>query len=756
MSSPAAADAPAQVDEEARRFWAFQSLREPAVPAATGDRDFAPVDHFVSAQLADGGLAIATQADRATLLRRLSYDLVGLPPAPEEIAAFLADDRPDAYERLVDRLLASPHFGERWGRHWLDAAGYSDITGGDNDAGIIKLSDGKWKYRDYVVRAFNQDKPYEQFLAEQLAGDELVDWRAAPAFTPEIQELLAATGFLRASADDTDEKELATPDIINAVLQRTSEVVANNLLGLTVACAKCHDHKYEPISQQDYYRLLANFSPVFNPSAWIPPKQRTLADIPPAQKAEGERHNAEIDKQVAALKARQADIERPHREKLADAKLATLPEPIRADTKAAVQVPANKRTEVQKYLAEKFGSTIAVSQSEVAATLSAEEKSELASAASQIKQLESTRRSWGAIQAAYENGPPPETHLLVRGNYLTPGPVVQPGFPAALCSLSSVSNDTASSSRLKPVGPTSGRRLALALWLTDWRSPAGGLAARVMVNRVWQHLFGRGIVETSDNLGVSGAAPSDSHLLEWLACRFVEDGRRIKPLIRLLVTSATYRQASADPAGTTSPPRADTAPGLPARMPLKRLEAEIVRDAMLAASGQLNPALGGPPIPLETRSDGSVVVQEKALPAPSAKLRRSLYILARRNYHLSMLNVFDQPAMSTNCPRRQQSAVVLQSLALLNDDFVIAQAEGFADRVIRSAGTPTAARIDLAFRVALGRPATASEAAATTEFLEGHRAEQAPLGSSDEEAPRKALTQLCHMLLSSNEFLYAP
>ena len=293
-------------------FWAFRTLSQPAVPElkqAGGLRT--SVDAFIVDRLSEKKLALSPEADRLTLLRRVYYDLVGLPPTPEQIDEFLADSRGDAYERLVDRLLASPHFGERWGRHWLDAAGYSDITGGDNDAGIIKLSEGKWKYRDYVVRAFNDDKPYEQFLIEQLAGDELVDWRTAEAFTPEMQELLIATGYLRAAADDTDEKELTTPDILNGILQRTGEVVANNLLGLTLACAKCHDHKYEPIPQRDYYALLAVFTPTFNPTGWVPPKQRALADIAPARKAEAEKHNAEIDRQIGELKSRQTDHPRP-------------------------------------------------------------------------------------------------------------------------------------------------------------------------------------------------------------------------------------------------------------------------------------------------------------------------------------------------------------------------------------------------------------------------------------------------------------
>ncbi len=764
-------------DAAAGGFWAFRSLSWPNIPKLNaGGRTVTPVDSFVLARLAETGLHFSPEADRPTLLRRASYDLLGLPPTPEEIDAFAADDRTDAYERLIDRLLASPHFGERWGRHWLDAAGYSDITGGDNDAGIIKLSEGKWKYRDYVVRAFNDDKPYDRFLIEQLAGDELVDWRAAKSFTPQIKELLIATGFLRSAGDDTDEKELLTPDILNGILQRTSEVVANDLLGLTLGCAKCHDHKYEPIPQQDYYRLLATFTPTFNPTAWVPPKLRALADISPSEKAEAERHNADVDRQIGDLKKQQAEIRRPHRERIFESKLAKLPEAIRADVKAALQTDAKQRSEIQKYLAEKLTASLAVGDQELNAAPNDAEKLQLTEADRHIDELEHTRRRWGTIQAAYDTGPPPLTYLLRRGNHETPGPAVEPGFLNVLCGTdagkgSPLASFSSSHARLMPCGQTSGRRLALALWLTDWSSPAGGMAARVMVNRVWQHLFGRGIVETSENLGISGARPTHPELLEWLACQFVADGRQIKPLVKLLVTSAVYRQASgrgdlnSQPSATSAPASATTADPanhLLSRMPLRRLEAEIVRDAILAVSGQLDRTLGGPAVPVETLADGSVVIQEKGLPTPAAKSRRSLYVLARRNYHLSMLNVFDQPTMSTNCPHRQQSAVVLQSLTMLNDAFVLEQSDHLARRVRSGSAGGVAGRaaasgpVDLAFRIALGRAPRPSEASWSEQLLSEHAAEFAQAQLPSDQAAEKALAHLCHMLLNSNEFLYVP
>jgi Protein of unknown function (DUF1553)/Protein of unknown function (DUF1549)/Planctomycete cytochrome C len=766
---PDTADPASSVDPAPGEFWAFKRLKSPGVPPVSDVEQLrTTVDNFIVARLEQANLRLSPEADRHSLLRRLSFDLVGLPPTPDEIDAFTSDQRADSYERLVDRLLASPHFGQRWGRHWLDGAGYSDITGGDNDAGIVKLSENKWKYRDYVVRAYNDDKPYDRFLIEQLAGDELVDWRSAPTFTPQIKELLTATGFLRNAADDTDEKELTTPDILHGVLQRTGEVVAVNLLGLTVGCAKCHDHKYEPISQRDYYRFLAAFTPTFNPASWVPPKSRALADISPTEKAAAEKYNAELDQKIGQFRGQQAEIKRPTREGILAAKLAALPEQIRADVKQSLETPADKRNTVQEYLGDKFKAALNVSEVEIAAALTQPQKERLAEIDRQIAGQEQTRRHWGVIQAAYDVGPPPPTHLLKRGNFATPGVEVQPGFFAVLCSGESAAGKNVANATVRsgqPAGATSGRRLALARWLTDWSSPAGALAARVRVNRIWQHLFGHGIVETTENLGRSGAGPSHPELLDWLACRFVADGCRTKPLIKLLVMSAVYRQAStgardaapADASSTGSPGTVDPANRLLARMPLRRLEAEIVRDAILATSGQLDPSLGGPALPLEVRPDGMVVMQSPDPAHPEATCRRSLYVLARRHYHLSLLGVFDQPTMSMNCPNRQQSAVVSQSLTMLNDQVILDAADKFAARVMASAGAgEAAAQIGLAFKMALSRPPNGEEMAWSQELLSQQAAAAAAESQPSDVVAKKSLAHLCHMLLSSNEFLYVP
>lgn len=731
--------------DRGRSHWAFQKLRRPEAPTVT-ERGRTPVDAFLLARLEAKGLSFAPDADRVTLIRRAYLDLLGLPPRPEEVDAFVQDPRPDAYEQLVDRLLASPHFGERWARHWLDGAGFSDILGCDNDAARLKTGENKWRYRDYVVRALNADTPYDRFLTEQIAGDELVDWRSAPAFDEPTRALLVATGFLRNSADDTDENELNTPDIRHGVLQRTGEMLVGNLLGLTFQCAKCHDHKYEPITQRDYYSLLALLQPAFNPQAWVQPGPRQLPDVSPAEKAAIERANAALDRQVDELGGRLAALRKPYEEKLATARLAKLPEPIRADVWTAVQTRADQRNEVSKYLAGKFEAALKVKPEEVAAALDEKDRAAVAAAEREIAGLKGRRRSWGHLQVVYDTGPPPPTHLLRRGNHLTPGGTVPPAFPRILGPSDAGSGLRATTA----AGATSGRRLALARWLSDERSPAGALALRVRVNRVWQQLFGRGIVETPDNFGLTGSEPTHPELLEWLASEFASD-KRLKPLIRLLMTSTAYRQASSRPddsSDTTDPENL-----LLGRMRLRRLESEAVRDRILAVSGKLDRTFGGAPVPVDPKPDGTFVIPEKGLPTPTSQWRRSLYLLSRRNYHPSLLDAFDQPNLATNCTRRPSSAVVLQSLAMLNDRFVLEQAEHLAARAAEA--TP-GQRIVSAFRIALGRPPSATESAACVELCDEHERLYRTQGLPPEQAALRALGDVCHTLLNTSEFLYVP
>jgi mono/diheme cytochrome c family protein len=752
--------APPPVTEADRRFWAFRPLKNQQPPAAD-DRAANAVDAFLLAKLTESGFwgGFSPPADRVTLIRRLSFDLVGLPPSPEEVDRFLADATPEAYDRLVDRLLASPHFGERWGRHWLDAAGYADTVGFDIDATLIITSEGKWLYRDYVIRALNDDKPFDRFVTEQLAGDELYDWRSAPHLTPEMREAIVATGFLRTARDLTHEDVGVIPQNFHNILHDTLEIVGTSLLGLTVNCARCHDHKFDPIPQEDYYRLTALFTPAYNPQNWRPVTpfaanvhDRSLADIAPAELAERERANRAIDERVETLKKGIADLRGPYEARLFESKLSALPEAIRSDVKTAIETPADKRNKIQEYLADKLAGALAVKPEEVAATLTDGDKAAVASLEAKIAEANSGRARWGKIQALWDLGPPPATHQLLRGNHETPGPEVEPGFLRVLCT----SEADARANVSPPAEATSGRRAALARWLTRGDSPASALLARVMVNRVWAHLFGRGMVPTTDNFGVQGQRPTHPELLDWLSLEFVQGGWRIKPLIRQIVASAAYRQASyrGGPAESPDPAAVDPANDLLWRMRLRRLESEVVRDAVLATSGRLNAVAGGPPILTRAQPDGLVVVDKERLAAPADAWRRSVYLLARRAYNLSLLTVFDQPLVATNCLCRDASAVPLQSLTMLNDDFVAEQAGFFASRIEAAASVPPA-QVELAFRLALARRPDDNETAWCQQVL----AQQAQLllasGLDSRQAAHQALVQLCRTLFNTSEFLYA-
>jgi cytochrome c553 len=751
----------APVAEQDREFWAFQKLVRPAVPTVmNASGQIKPIDAFVLARLHAKGLTLSPEADRLTLMRRAYFDLVGLPPSPDEVDAYLTDDAADTYERLIDRLLASPHYGERWGRHWLDVAGYADTLGSDNDAAIINMAEGKWRYRDYVVRSFNSDKPFDRFLTEQVAGDELVDWRAAERFTPEMIESLIATGFLRNAPDTTFAPELNTAVTRYQVLNDTIQITTSGLLGLTVHCARCHSHKFEPIAQVDYYRLAAVFAPSFSPQNWHQPADRALPDVSPAEKAAIERHNAGIDGQVAEQNKQIAELRRPYETKLFESKLAAIPEPIRADTKAAIETPADKRNEVQKYLAGKFEESLKVKPEEVAGALSDPDKATVAKLSGEIAALNGQKRSFGRIQALVDVGPPLPTYLLRRGNYEAPGPDVNPGFLDVLCEPAPAGEQARFAAEPPKDAATSGRRLALARWLTDRDSRAAGLAARVMVNRIWEHHFGHGLVATPDNFGRSGSPPTHPQLLEWLAADFVENGWRIKRLHKLIMTSDVYRQTSAvsdQQSAISNQQSVDPDNTLLWRQRLRRLESESIRDSILAASGKLDRTLGGPPVPLENRPDGMVVVAEKGLPTATSQYRRSLYLLARRNYQPTMLAVFDQPILATNCTHRTTSAVSLQSLAMLNDEFVLEQADQFARRVAAAVGPAPERRIELAFRIALARRPTLAEMEPSMALIRQQTERYQKQSSSQltpERAADKALISLCQMLLNTNEFLY--
>jgi hypothetical protein len=494
--------------------------------------------------------------------------------------------------------------------------------------------------------------------------------------------------------------------------------------------------------------MLALFTPSYNPQDWLQTKDRWLADVSPIEKAEIDRHNAALDEKATSLRARIAEIRRPHEEALRAARAEAIPAGVRADLLAALKTPPAQRTAVEQYLAAKLGRTVTPTAKDVDAALPKESLAAIGDIERQIAGLEKQKRTYGKLQALYEVGPPPPTFLNRRGNHETPAAEVQPGFLTVL-----------TAPEQSPVIPSaggdhsSGRRLAFAKWLVARDTPASALVSRVMVNRIWQHLFGAGIVDSPDNFGAAGARPTHPELLEWLAGEFIGGGWRIKPLIRTIMLSSAYQQASHRP-DARSAEAADPGNLLLWRMRLRRLESEAVRDSILAASGMLNLQIGGEPLAMEYHKDGRVLISEKKLSSPEAQWRRSLYVFTRRSYNLNLLSVFDQPLMDANCPQRTRSAVVLQSLTMLNDGFLLEQADAVAARVLGAAGLGTKARVERAFRVTLGRRPTAEEAAqslkALQRLVDGYRAE----GEDARTAERKGFAAFCHTLLNTNAFLY--
>jgi hypothetical protein len=745
------------ITEEDRRFWAFVPPTAAAVPQPrAGHLVRTPIDAFLLARQEAKGLTFSPEASRRTLLRRASLDLIGLPPTPDELAAFLADTHPDAYEQQIDRLLESPHYGERWGRHWLDVAGFTDSPHYTPDKAGNILTFDDWRYRDYVIRSFNQDKPYNRFLTEQLAGDECVDWKTSTAYTPEIMDPLIATGYLRTTPDWTH-SVVEYPNYRFDTLSRVVDNVSTGVLGLTMNCVRCHRHKFDPIPQEDYYRLMAVFATAYNPDEWLRPAERFLADVAPPEKAEIDRHNAMVETRTAEIAKELEKLRAPHKKQIFAGKLEKLPAVLRADIEAALALPAAQRNEIQRYLAGKFEALLAVSDQELGNSLSESEKQAVSSLTTENATLLASRRTFGRIQGLCDVGKPPALHLLIRGDPTTPGKVVEPGFPAVLCAPDRPAIERPAETK----GDSSGRRLALAKWLTSRGHP---LTARVMVNRIWQHHFGKGIVATPENFGHSGTPPTHPELLDWLAVDFMEHGWSVKRLHRLIMTSTAFRQSARrpQPGEPSAASMVDPENELLWRMNLRRLEAEVLRDAVLAVSGKLDRTPGGPPVAVDANPDGLVTVSEKG-PTPTSHWRRSVYVRSLRGSHplgqgfkLSMFEIFDFPEIVINCTHRSNSTTPLQSLALVNSKFMRDQARHFAERVYASAGetSPASRLIESAFWLALGRSPGSDELRFCEAFLSSQTEVYLSEKQSPEESARQALASLCLMLLASNEFLY--
>ena len=625
-----------EVTDADREHWSFRPLRRPAQPEVK-QRSWVrnQIDRFVLARMEQQGLGPLPAADRVTLIRRVSFDLIGLPPTPQEVDAFTQDTSPHAYESLVDRLLGCDHYGERWAQHWLDLARFAESDGFEHD----KVRPDAWRYRDWVIDALNSDLPYDLFVHYQLAGDELF---------PEQQDARVATAFCLAGPDlpDINSQEERRHNLLNEMTSTVGAV----LLGLQIGCAKCHDHKYDPVSQADFYRLRAIFEP-------------------------------------------------------------------------AVYVQRNQSVNL---LEERPGQA-------------------------------------------------PPSHIMIRGDWRRKGAVVKPAFPR----IANVGNDVISPPAT--ASTTSGRRASLAMWLTQSDQP---LTSRVAVNRLWQHHFSAGLSRTPNDFGLMGDVPSHPELLDWLATELIRQDWSLKRMHRLLVTSATYRQASRGEARSRQrqlhrdvslarhedAQETDPDNRLLVGFPRRRLEGEIIRDAMLSAANLLNTRKGGPgvrpPLPQELVST-LLKNQWTESPRKEDHYRRSIYIFARRNLRYPIFEAFDRPDASQTCARRSRSTTAPQSLLMFNSEFSLTLARRLASHVLRNARAHPDAWIPLAFRRTISRWPTLAERQTARTFLdqqqqllesEGRSADQLalprPFPAEIPAHAAAALTDLCLALLNANEFIY--
>ncbi|MBC7965797.1 MAG: DUF1549 domain-containing protein [Fuerstia sp.] len=664
------------------------SLRKPVVaerPTEFSNRH--PIDSFVLERLQTAGFEFSPEADRRTLIRRLTLDLTGLPPTPDEVAAFVADTSPGAYETLVDRLLSSLHYGERQARLWLDVVRYADTNGYERD----EFRPLAWQYRDYVIRAFNQDKPFDQFIREQLAGDELVD--GAPK-TPAEADMLIATGYLRLGQWDSTATIFQEEDRLRAeMMSDLTNTTAAAFLGMTMSCCQCHDHKYDPLLQADHYRLRAFF-------AGVTPRDDLAISLPDEQ-AEIDKHNAEVEQQITSVKSELDSLDRNQAE-------------------------------------------------------SAQRVEELTA---KIAEFEGAKRSPAVAMAATDSGPTaPAIHVLYQGDFSSLREEVPPGF---------VSLFTPGPADIHPPRDnTTGRRLALANWIASNDNP---WTARVIVNRIWQQHFGIGLVATPNDFGYSGERPSHPELLDWLAVEFMQRGWSVKDLHRLIVTSATYQQSSS---GDFSGSELSARRQLYGRQSVRRLDAETLRDSLLAVSGLLKPHDAGKPIwpPIE---EELLHAQPAVLEAIEGKDEnrmqgwypdaieatdvRSVFLVRKRCLPIPFLQAFDLPETIVSCARRDTTVVAPQALMLLNSRDSVRYAQALADRV-RGEQTidfedaaSTRRLVETLFDITLNRKSTADERQLSVEFLQRHQNEHQDAGA---EAARLALIDLCRAMLNLNEFAY--
>jgi hypothetical protein len=710
----------APITKSDREHWSFQPIARPAIPAV---KDTAwcrnDIDRFVLAKLEAAGLEPLPEAGRQTLIRRVTYDLTGLPPTPDEVRAFVNDDSPDAYQNLLDRLLASTHYGERWAQHWLDLARFAETDGFEHDL----ERPNAWRYRDWVIEALNRDLPYDEFVRLQLAGDEL---------RPGDPDAIVATGFLLCGPDmpDINLQEERRHSFLNDI----TGTVGATLLGLQFGCAACHDHKYDAISQADFYRLRAFLDPMEIFKDFPLPLDRSKIVLTPEQEA-----------QLSRLKEAAAEV-------------------------AQLEGAARERLKA-------VNPDLQPSQKDITNELSGAEKKKHASL---VKEVADLRKTLGSAveplgRVVRENSANVRaSRLMIRGDFRRPGPELSAAFPRVVNVSDTNVADAPSESK------STRRRAQLADWIV---SPENPLAPRVMANRVWQYHFGRGLVESASDFGKMGSDPTHPELLDWLASEFVRGNWSMKRLHKLMLMSATYRQASrasepgwsAEQTATAQSrwdrsKQADPDNRLLSRFPRLRLEGEAIRDAMLAATDRLSDRRGGPGVrpPLPGELVATLLKNQwNVSPDEEDHRRRSIYLFVRRNLRYPLFEAFDRPDTNASCPTRNRSTIAPQALYLLNSEFSLQAARELAGFILRQNVSDPAGQVRLAYRRTLSRDPTAEELDAATQFL---AAEAAALRDSQRPADElalptgiaaetdrytaAALTDLCLAILNLNEFVY--
>lgn len=755
---PASADQLAYTDEE-RAFWSFQPVVAPPVPTVkAAGRVRTPIDAFVLKRLERDGLSFSADADKRTMIRRAYFDLLGLPPSPEELDAFLADERPDAWPLLLDRLLASDHYGERWARHWLDVAGYADSDGySDKD----RVRESAWKYRDYVIRAFNSDMPFDQFIVEQLAGDELVP-RPYRNLSDVDKRRLVATGFLRNGPDGTSDTSVNQDVARNEVIAETMTIVSSSLLGLSVGCARCHNHRFDPITHVDYHRFRAIFEPAYDWKNWLSPQDRRLSLWNDSDRQLAEQIDAEL---AQALTNRNAQLKQ-HRAEALDIEIAKLPADVQAKADVirdgVLERGRRDRTPEQIALLKKYP-RLDVGVGTIAQLYAERYRKELKEYTDLVATITARKPKDDFARALFETpGTVPVTYLFRRGSHTQPAEGVAPGELSVL-----TPSDELIVPSDNPELESTGRRLAYARHLTSGQHP---LTGRVLVNRIWMHHFGQGIVATPSDFGTQGDRPTHPELLDWLADHFVKSGWRLKAFHKLLMTSTVYRQSSVR---TEELETIDPDNRLLGRMNLRRLDAETIRDTILAVSGNLNRTFYGHPLPVTANGVGQVVIgtpkgdregRVNALKG-NAAFRRSIYVQARRTLKLGMLDAFDAPTMSPNCEQRNSSTVAGQSLLFMNNTELLRQSEIFAERVVQDAEADQTAQVRRAWRLALATEPTDEQVEHSLEFLAVQKnfarnqkdrltPEEVKNLRFADQPEKQALATFCQFLLSNNAFLH--